>query len=285
MQEAELDAKDLRPVTTSTSAPQLAVTIADWEKARAKAFEPRNAPVGLVSGVIVPPELGPGREIRKQLAKISELGLNINNLPRDFAALAQKRMKGELVELPLATDSYVVDVGGSANDAPFNQFDPIARQKTPYAPGSEGYATLSKLAANFDGQKYNLENPDDRKAIKRRLLRMFNPSAKPILEEIAAAYHQKFGRPLRITSLTRSLEYQFDLTRITNNAFKGATPPHTTGCTFDLAFMRMTAEEQNFVMAKIASLESGGKVDALREEGATPCYHIFVYPDGKAPKL
>ncbi|MEJ7698394.1 MAG: DUF5715 family protein [Pyrinomonadaceae bacterium] len=114
--------------------------------------------------------------------------------------------------------------------------------------------------------------------MKRRLLRMFHPAAKAILEEIAESYRQKFNRPLLITSLTRSLEYQFGLTKVTNNAFRGATPPHTTGCTFDLAYRHMTAEEQNFVMAKIANLESRGLVDALREVGSTPCFHIFVYP-------
>ena len=284
VQEASLDAKDLQAVTVSTDAPQLAVSVGEWQKQLARAMEARSSPAGLVSGVVVPPEMGGGRGIGKQIAKIQELGLNINNLPRDFTSLAQKRMNKELIELPLATASYVIDVGGSANDAPFNQFDPIARQKSPLAPGTEGYATIAKLAANFDGQKYDLNNPEDRKTMKRRLLRMFNPSAKSVLEEIAGAYQQKFNRPLRITSLTRSLEYQFDLTRVTNNAFKGATPPHTTGCTFDMAYIRMSADEQNFVMGKIAELERQGKLDALREVGQTPCYHIFVYPDGKPPK-
>lgn len=284
VQEAELDAKDLQAVTVSTDAPQLAVTVAEWQKQLAKAMEARSSAAGLVSGVLVPEEMGGGRGIGKQLAKIKELGLNINNLPRDFSSLAQKRMNKELIELPLATATYVIDVGGSANDSPFNQFDPVSREKTPLVPGMEGYAPLAKLAANFDGQKYDLNNPNDRKTMKRRLLRMFHPAAKAVLEDIAGAYHKKFNRPLRVTSLTRSLEYQFDLTRITNNAFRGATPPHTTGCTFDMAYIRMTVEEQNFVMAKIADLEKRGLLDGLREVGQTPCYHIFVYPDGKPPK-
>jgi len=284
VQEAELDAKDLQAVTISTDAPQLAVSVAEWQKQLAKAMEARSSAAGLVSGVVVPPEMGGGRGIGKQIAKIKELGLTINNLPRDFSSLAQKRMNKELIELPLATTSYVIDVGGSANDSPFNLFDPITREKSPLAPGTEGYNILAKLAANFDGQKYDLNNPNDRKTMKRRLLRMFHPSAKAVLEEIAGAYQQKFNRPLRVTSLTRSLEYQLDLTRITNNAFRGATPPHTTGCTFDMAYIRMSAEEQNFVMAKIAELERQGKLDALREVGQTPCYHIVVYPDGKPPK-
>ena len=110
------------------------------------------------------------------------------------------------------------------------------------------------------------------------------PSALKILNELGSAYFQKFGRPLKVTSLTRSLEYQFELTKSNSNAFKGATPPHTTGCTFDLAYLHMTAEEQNFVMAKLAEFESRGSSDSLREVGAAPCIHTCVYPDGKPPK-
>ena len=284
VQEANLEVSDLQAVTTSTAAPQLAVSVADWKRQFDKALENRSAPIGLVS-VNVPPEMGGGRGIGKQIAKIKELGLTIDNLPRDFSSLAQKRLKGELIELPLATNSYVVNVGGSADDSLFNEFEPMSKQSRPLSPGMPGFSILSQLAANYDGQKYDLNNGGDRKNMKRRLLRMFHPAAKKVLEEIAESYRQKFNRPLLITSLTRSLEYQFGLTKVTNNAFRGATPPHTTGCTFDLAYRHMTAEEQNFVMAKIADLESRGIVDALREVGSTPCFHIFVYPDGKPPRV
>lgn len=282
VQEANLEVSDLQAVTASTTAPQLAVSVADWKRQFDKALENRSAPVGLVS-VIVPPEMGGGRGIGKQIAKIKELGLTIDNLPRDFSSLAQKRLRGELVELPLATNSYVVNVGGSADDSPFNEFEPASKQSRILSPGLPGFSILSQIAANYDGQKYDLSNGSDRKNMKRRLLRMFHPAAKKVLEEIAESYRQKFNRPLVITSLTRSLEYQFGLTKVTNNAFRGATPPHTTGYTFDLAYRHMTAEEQNFVMAKIADLERRGIVDALREVGSTPCFHIFVYPDGKPP--
>ena len=284
VQEATLEANDLQAVTASTAAPQLNVSIADWKKQFDKALEGRSAPIGLVS-VNVPPEMGGGRGIGKQIAKIKELGYTIDNLPRDFSALAQKRLNGELIELPLATNNYVINVGGSADDSVFHEFEPLSKQSRPFASGMPGFSILSTLAANYDGQKYDLTSGADRKSMKRRLLRMFHPAAKKVLEEIAESYRQKFNRPLLITSLTRSLEYQFALTKVTNNAFRGATPPHTTGCTFDLAYRHMTAEEQNFVMAKIADLESRGILDALREVGSTPCFHVFVYPDGKPPRM
>ena len=287
--EAELDVKNLEAVTTSNptsaAAPnglKLDVTIDYIKQQIAKANEKRNAPTGLVS-VNVPAELG-GRGIGKQIEKIKEMGLNINNLPKDFGDLAKRRMQGDLIELPAAAQFYYLDVGGSADTSPFMQFDPNTRGKVPYAPGMDGYNNLATLAANFDGQKYDLNNPDNRRQMKIRLLRMFHPSALKILNELGGAYFQKFGRPLKVTSLTRSLEYQYELTKSNSNAFKGATPPHTTGYTFDIAYLQMTAEEQNFVMTKLAEFENRGSSDSLREVGSAPCIHTFVYFDGKPPK-
>lgn len=277
VQDAEFTADNLEAVTTSTDAPQLAVSVADWQTQRNKAMEKRNAPTGLVSGVSIPPELQ--GSIGKQLAQFQKMGITRENLPRDFVSLAQKRMNNELIELPLATEYYYLDnIGTSADTSPFNIFNITNNTKSPLPLDSEGYGILQKLAANYNGQKYDLADGNARIQMKRRLLRMFHPDAKVVLEEIAGAYKNKFNRPLKITSLTRSLEYQVDLSRATSNAYRGATPPHSTGRTFDIAYMHMTAEEQNFIMAKFAELERAGKVDALWERGQTPCIHTFVFP-------
>lgn len=65
----------------------------------------------------------------------------------------------------------------------------------------------------------------------------------------------------------------------------GSLPPHTSGCAFDLARKQMTADEQNFVMAELARMESEGKLDALREGNLNACFHVFIYDDGIAPKM
>ncbi len=276
VQDAEFEAKDLVEVKVSTDAPQLAVSVADWEKQRAKAMERRNAPTGLVS-IQIPPELQ--GNIGKQLAEFVRMGLTRDKLPKDFASLALKRMNNELIEVPLATQYYYLDnIGTSVDSSPFKDFNIFTNLTSPLAPNSEGYSILQRLAANYNGQKYDMNNPSDRVQMKRRLLRMFHPDAKVVLEEIAGAYFKKFNRPLKITSLTRSLEYQVDLSRATSNAYRGQTPPHSTGRTFDIAYMQMTAEEQNFIMAKFAELEKAGRVDALHERGQTPCIHTFVFP-------
>lgn len=278
VQDAEFVAKDLEAVTaTNSDAPQLAVPIADWQKARDLAMGKRNAPTGLVSGVSIPPELQ--GNIGKQLAEFKIMGITRATLPKDFPALAQKRMNNELVELPLATETYYLDnIGTSADSSPFNSLDINTNAKTPIAPGSPEMNILQKLANNYSGQKYDLNDPAQRKQMKQRLLRMFHPDAKVVLEEIAGAYQKQFKRPLKITSLTRSLEYQIDLSRATSNAYRGETPPHSTGRTFDISYMQMTAEEQNFIMNKFAEFERAGRVDTLHERGQTPCIHTFVFP-------
>ena len=46
----------------------------------------------------------------------------------------------------------------------------------------------------------------------------------------------------------------------------------------------LTAEEQNYVMAKLAAMENENKLDALIEYGENACWHVFIYSDGLPPK-
>jgi hypothetical protein len=45
----------------------------------------------------------------------------------------------------------------------------------------------------------------------------------------------------------------------------------------------LSTGEQNFIMAKLAELEIGGKLDSLMEGNANACFHTFIYPDGVGP--
>ena len=235
----------------------------------------------------VPKELF-GDGVIKQKRKLAEMKGEGYQQPLDFAELAEKRLSRGLIEMPMAQDSFYLDVGGSASDAPFKSFsfreDPAEIQV-----GSPKYGILSKLAGDFSGQKYDLGNAADRKQMRMRLLRMFNPKAKPILRELADSYFKAFGRPLRVTSLTRSMDYQILLNSNNANSFKvrdeNSLPPHTSGCAFDLARKHMPAEEQNFVMNKLAEMENAGKLDALIEYGANACFHVFIYDDSSPPKM
>jgi hypothetical protein len=259
-----------------------------FQKQRRKALEPRDKPIGSnPPGLNVPAELRL-QGVVKQRAKMKEMIDEGFVQPLDFADLAKMRSNGELVELPIATETYVVEVGGSAEDSEFKSFDFNDGAK-PLTPGSPKYAILKKLADDFDGAKYDLNNPRDRKQMRIRLLRMVNPETKKTIEELAAAYHARFKRPLRITSLIRSIDYQISLNAIDPNTFvvrtEDSLPPHSSGCAFDIARKPMTADEQNFLMQKLKEMEAGGKVDAMVEYGTNAVLHVFVYQDGKPPDM
>jgi hypothetical protein len=291
VQEDEIKADTVADVSVSSADAEeadLNVTAALLADRQKKAFEDRPGEKGIrPAGLDVPKELF-GDGVIKQKIKLRDMNTAGYQQPMDFAELAEKRLSRQLIEMPMASQSFYLDVGGSAKDSPFTSFsfkDGVAE----IAPGSPKYQALAKLAGNFAGQKYDLNNPGDRRQMRMRLLRMFNQRAKPILKELADAYFQKFGRPLRVTSLTRSMDYQIGLNASNPNSFKvrgeGSLPPHTSGCAFDLARKHMPADEQNFVMKKLAEMEDAGKLDALIEYGVNACFHVFIYDDGKPPRM
>lgn len=289
--EAEIDASgvsDIEVDSADAEISELNVTAAFLAEQQKKALEPRPGEKGIrPAGLDVPKELF-GDGVIKQKAKLREMKARGYEQPLDFADLAQKRLERSLIEMPMATNTYYLDVGGSAQSSPFMTFK-FGEKSQEIVPGTAEYQTLSTLAGNFAGKQYDLNNPNDRKQMRIRLLRMFQKKAKPILIDLSRAYFQKFGRPLRVTSLTRSMDYQVLLNQGNANSFNvrnsEALPPHTSGCAFDLARKHMPVEEQNFVMQELAQMERDGKLDALIEYGVNACFHIFIYDDGNPPKM
>jgi len=144
------------------------------------------------------------------------------------------------------------------------------------------YGALAALARNFEGQSYDLGDANSRKEFKVRLLSLLRPASLAQLEVIGQAYQQKFNRPLPITSLMRTKEYQRQLGELGNpNAVNINVPPHTTGLAFDIYTYYMNAEEQQFLMALIAQMKKDGLVEALREQRNH--IHVFVFADGHPP--
>ena len=137
--------------------------------------------------------------------------------------------------------------------------------------------------------KYDINKASERREMKIRLLRMVHPKAQKVLEEIAVAYHKKFNLPLRITSMTRSMDYQIALNSTDATSFvvrgKGALPPHTSGYAIDFSRNNLTANEQNFLTELLTEMEKAGRIDALREGGSAPVFHVFIYGDGNPPKI
>jgi hypothetical protein len=143
------------------------------------------------------------------------------------------------------------------------------------------YASLQALAKNFAGRSFDLNNPSDRQVLRVTMLSSLRPAALKILEEVAAAYHGRFNRPLPISSLVRPEQYQRALRRVNRNAVLIDTPPHSTGLAFDIDYRYMSAAEQMFLMAELARLKLAGRIEVIRERSAN--YHVFAFLHGTRP--
>jgi len=198
------------------------------------------------------------------------------NVPicRDYLDLAAMIERGEMVSVPGVTETYVlfgvaqrVDDGSFTNDDDQN----VTRDFSP----------LQALAQNFGSRAYDLTDPADRVALKANMLSSLRPAALKVLEEVAAAYHQRFDRPLPISSLVRPDQYQQSLRRVNRNAVLIESPPHSTGLAFDIDYRYMSGSEQNFVMGELAQLKNAGRIEAIRERNAN--YHVFAFLNGTRP--
>jgi len=143
------------------------------------------------------------------------------------------------------------------------------------------YQELQTLAKDFGGRSYDLDEETDRQALKINMLSSLRPPAFKVLEQIARAYHDRFSRPLPVSSLTRPEEYQHVLHRTNRNAVIIDTPPHSTGLAFDIDYRYMSAAEQSFLMNELARMKDEGAIEVLRERNAN--YHVFVFLDGQRP--
>lgn len=141
---------------------------------------------------------------------------------------------------------------------------------------------IARLASDFKGEEYDLQDPDARKRMKARMLSHLRPEARDVLVEIARSYQKRFERPLPVTSVIRTLEYQDRLSRVNPNATRIDVPPHATGLAFDIFYHFMTAEEQEHVMNDLARLQDEGRIEALRERRNH--FHVFAFADGARPE-
>jgi hypothetical protein len=144
------------------------------------------------------------------------------------------------------------------------------------------YQTVTDLAANFGGARYDLADPADQQRFQIRLLSFIRPQAREVLLEVARAYHERFGRLLPVTSMIRTQRYQRRLGRVNRNATPVDLPPHSTGMAFDVSYKFMAPDEQNFLMEEVARLKAAGRVEALRERRNH--FHVYVLADGPPPE-
>ena len=238
----------------------------------------------------VPPELKHYEErywfLATQVAEVEKY--NVRTC-QDYLDLAATIERGEMVPVAAVGDTYVLyGIGQRADDGPFSRYEDDKtlleknhEQPDPRPDLSREYESLQKLAKNFNGRSYDLDNPADRLALKMNMLSALRPQALQIMQEVAAAYHGEFNRPLPVSSLVRPEQYQHQLRRVNRNAVTIEAPPHSTGLAFDIDYRYMSVAEQNFLMRELARLKNEGRIEVIRERNAN--YHVFAFVNGSRP--
>lgn len=223
-----------------------------------------------------------GAELTQEYARIAESGEaikeEIGGLKRELDSLkrSDRRARVRLQSRINEKEKALKDVLESKERLDRYYGDAQSRQKL-----LQGYMTLESVAKSFPDQTYDVADARSRQQLKVRLLSSLRPAALNVMEEIAAAYREKFDRPLPISSLVRPDEYQLALHKVNPNATLIETPPHSTGLAFDIFNRYMSAEEQAFIMDYLARLKDEGRIEVLREN--RDHYHVFAFVDGLRP--
>lgn len=223
-------------------------------------------------------QLAARAEVRSQISDVSqnsERRTALKKADRSKQGELQKEIRKQQKELLVRQQELQANADEHALlDRAYGQ--PGSRQAL-----SQDFESLQTLAKNFNGRAYNLDDSNDRYALKVSMLSSLRPQALKILEEMAKAYHDKFARPLPVSSLVRPEQYQHALRKVNRNAVLIDTPPHSTGLAFDIDYRYMSGAEQNFLMTELARLKDEGRIEVIRERKAN--FHIFAFVDGKRP--
>ncbi len=109
--------------------------------------------------------------------------------------------------------------------------------------------------------------------------RYLRPWSKLFLDRLSSQFRRRFGRPLRVTSLTRTSAYQNNLARRNGNAAAAVgekRSSHLTGASLDISKKGMTGAQQRWLRNVLASIKAKGYLFAV-EEFYQPNFHVMVY--------
>ena len=109
--------------------------------------------------------------------------------------------------------------------------------------------------------------------------RYLRPWARLLLERLASQFRARFGQPLRVTSLVRTVSYQRQLARRNGNAAASTGPKasaHLTGACLDISKKGMTRSQLEWVRNVLYQLRSKKYLYAI-EEFKQPAFHILVH--------
>ncbi|HTU32542.1 MAG TPA: DUF5715 family protein [Candidatus Acidoferrum sp.] len=106
------------------------------------------------------------------------------------------------------------------------------------------------------------------------------PWAKLFLDQLSREYYERFGQPLRVTSLLRTVQVQERLTRWNSNAAQAVgadRSSHLTGATLDISKHFMNYRGELWLRRNLVQMERAGYLYAI-EEFHQPCFHVMVFP-------
>ncbi len=109
--------------------------------------------------------------------------------------------------------------------------------------------------------------------------RFLRPWAKLLLDRLGSQFRTRFGKPLRVTSLLRTVSYQKALARRNANAAPSSGPKasaHLTGACVDISKKGMTRSQQTWVRNVLSSLREKQYLYAI-EEFYQPTFHVLVH--------
>ncbi len=107
------------------------------------------------------------------------------------------------------------------------------------------------------------------------------PYTKLFIERFSSQYGSKFDKRLKISSATRTFDYQRHLRKRNRNAAPYSGPlasSHLTGATIDISKKGMSNREKRWIRNVLITLEKKGYIEAV-EEFAQSTFHVMVYPE------
>ncbi len=109
--------------------------------------------------------------------------------------------------------------------------------------------------------------------------RYCRPWTRDFLEDLAKAYYEEFGEPIRVNSLVRTVAQQKKLRRHNRNAapVDGETAStHLTGITVDISRRGMTVKQLRWMEQYFLPLKQQGLIEPV-EERRQAVFHVVVF--------
>ncbi len=106
------------------------------------------------------------------------------------------------------------------------------------------------------------------------------PWAKLFLDQLSREYYARFGQPLRVTSMLRTVQLQERLTHWNPNAAQAVgadRSSHLTGATLDISKHFMSYRGELWMRRHLVQMQHSGYLYAI-EEFHEPCFHVMVFP-------